>query len=566
MFSVSKEYINCRCGLHLDEYQSVCPNTGKLGIINSNGKFTSCHDHKHITRQEYNIVVPQIIDEFLEYGFTETVRYFEKDINEKDIFKSLKCDLTDINEITAQKTTKSNKIIRKYMPHIYEVEDYKGNSIRTLWTEDNLTRAFKLLDKPNYTVNSQLSELFKKLKYTPVTIYSPIMTKRLLETLDCKNVFDPCIGWGGRMVGTTVIDGSYTGCEPFKKTFDGLQKLANDLDINDNINIYNEPVEDVLHRLNDIEFDICLTSPPYYNLEVYSHEETQSIKRYKSYEEWLEGFIKPIIEYVCTHVTKYSCWSVKDFKTDQKYNLFNDIKNIHEENNWILDRQFAIGKTTKNGKTNGDITYVFKKKNNMIEKEKQLEKVFIFANPDKITKLSEIKKECFKEINNDSSTEFHKITAKAFLTGLNSSQCNELYEENLSEILGITNLEEKHGWDGYDEEENIYYEYKPTKIDLNKKNINPLSSKVSINDDSLDKIEKCRKDKTAKLIIAVIDKETSEYIHIYKFLMNILSDHRKNYYNKERDKKSKRIVYSTNIKTCILLSKDQNIEYHVWSK
>ena len=48
-----------------------------------------------------------------------------------------------------------------------KLEDYKGNSIRTLWTEDNLTRAFKLLDKPNYTVNSQLSELFKKLKYTP---------------------------------------------------------------------------------------------------------------------------------------------------------------------------------------------------------------------------------------------------------------------------------------------------------------------------------------------------------------------------------------------------------------
>ena len=41
MFSVSKEYINCRCGLHLDEYQSVCPNTGKLGIINSNGKIFS---------------------------------------------------------------------------------------------------------------------------------------------------------------------------------------------------------------------------------------------------------------------------------------------------------------------------------------------------------------------------------------------------------------------------------------------------------------------------------------------------------------------------------------------
>ena len=55
MFPVSKEYINHRCGLHLDIYQQKNPdNTEQLGIINGNGKFTKCSPHKHISREKYD--------------------------------------------------------------------------------------------------------------------------------------------------------------------------------------------------------------------------------------------------------------------------------------------------------------------------------------------------------------------------------------------------------------------------------------------------------------------------------------------------------------------------------
>ncbi len=52
------------------------------------------------------------------------------------------------------------------------------------------------------------------------------MTKSIINELECKTVFDPCIGWGGRMIGTTCLgeDYHYTGCEPFTKTFQGLEK------------------------------------------------------------------------------------------------------------------------------------------------------------------------------------------------------------------------------------------------------------------------------------------------------------------------------------------------------
>jgi len=363
MFKISSQYINHRCGLHLDEYQSLDPdNPDRLGIINGNGKFTACHNHKHITREKYDETIPQIIDEFLKAGFYETEKYFSKKIDTNKEYNILKKDNVDIEKITAQKTTKSNTIIRKYMIHINEVEDYKGNNILKLWNKEYLIRVFRSLDKPNYTVNSNFSEIKRYLKFNPVTIYSPIMTKSIIKELNCKTVFDPCIGWGGRMIGTTCLgnDYHYTGCEPFTKTFNGLENMIRDIDIQSQVNIYNSPVESILDKLNNKRYDMCLTSPPYYDLEVYSHEDSQSIKNYKTYEEWLNGFIKPIIEYVCLNIDKYSCWSVKNFKTDKKYNLLDDVIKIHNDNGWILNRQFSIKKNTKKNKTtDGDVTYVF---------------------------------------------------------------------------------------------------------------------------------------------------------------------------------------------------------------
>ena len=75
--------------------------------------------------------------------------------------------------------------------------------------------------------------------------------------------------------------------------------------------------------------------------------------------EWLNKFIRPIIEYVCDHIDKYSCWSVKNIKTDKKYNLLDDVIRIHKENGWILENEYSIKKNTKKGETDGDVTYVF---------------------------------------------------------------------------------------------------------------------------------------------------------------------------------------------------------------
>ena len=72
--------------------------------------------------------------------------------------------------------------------------------------------------------------------------------------------------------------------------------------------------------------------------------------------------MKPIIKYVCNHVEKVSCWSVKNIKTDKKYNLLDDVIKLHELNGWKLEREFSIKKNTQKNKiVDGDVTYIFSK-------------------------------------------------------------------------------------------------------------------------------------------------------------------------------------------------------------
>lgn len=55
---------------------------------------------------------------------------------------------------------------------------------------------------------------------------------------------------------------------------------------------------------------MVLTSSPYYNLEVYSQEETQCENRFSSYEEWKNEWLFPLIKN-CGEVCRGPmCWNV----------------------------------------------------------------------------------------------------------------------------------------------------------------------------------------------------------------------------------------------------------------
>ena len=129
-FEISSNYLNKKCGLHLIEYQKPNPNNpDEYGIIDSNGKFIKCACHQHITREEYNEVIPKIVDELYDAGVFKTLEYFNKDINIHKIYEDLKKDNVDISKISAQKTSSSNKIIRKHQVYFCDVKNHKGENV-----------------------------------------------------------------------------------------------------------------------------------------------------------------------------------------------------------------------------------------------------------------------------------------------------------------------------------------------------------------------------------------------------------------------------------------------------
>jgi len=110
-------------------------------------------------------------------------------------------------------------------------------------------------------------------------------------------ILDPCAGWGGRMIGASAVSNNYECFEPATKTFNGLVKLSafiKDIDSSFAPIINNLPFEDSI--LKKDYYDIALTSPPYYDTEHYSDENTNSLIRYDTFDKWNEMFYCPLIQ------------------------------------------------------------------------------------------------------------------------------------------------------------------------------------------------------------------------------------------------------------------------------
>lgn len=111
------------------------------------------------------------------------------------------------------------------------------------------------------------------------------------------HVLDPCAGWGGRMIGVSVVCNNYTAYEPATLTHRGLLRLAERLgEYQDGFTakVYCKPFERA--KLKQAFFDLAITSPPYFDTERYSDEPTQSWIKFPTFTKWVAGFYLPLIE------------------------------------------------------------------------------------------------------------------------------------------------------------------------------------------------------------------------------------------------------------------------------
>ena len=112
--------------------------------------------------------------------------------------------------------------------------------------------------------------------------------------LEGGKVWDMSSGFGGRLIGAirSKTVSKYYGNDPSTLTYEGLLKMASEFNL---IDIDIKKIGSEFYCPND-DIDLCFTSPPYFNTEIYSDDKEQSCHMYKTTDSWNESFLKKTIQ------------------------------------------------------------------------------------------------------------------------------------------------------------------------------------------------------------------------------------------------------------------------------
>ena len=199
-------------------------------------------------------------------------------------------------------TAPGNELCLSYHPHCYSVrKTTKGNAKKSSALATFQSCAIKC-------VRSSI-EYRGDLHVTPTTLrgectflrgswilnFQPAVAAAIYHKFAPRGgvVYDSSSGWGGRLVGARLARmKKYIGCEPCTQTFKGLQDLAQLIRTPEfQIELHMAGSETLTLQENSV--DVAFTSPPYFSLELYSDEATQSHIKFPSFDEWCRGFLEP---------------------------------------------------------------------------------------------------------------------------------------------------------------------------------------------------------------------------------------------------------------------------------
>ena len=134
--------------------------------------------------------------------------------------------------------------------------------------------------------------------------FQPLVAAALLERYGAQGatVLDPCGGWGGRLLGAVAVGAArYIACEPCVPTHAALCAMAAQVTATGATpgtvcELHRLGFEDL--ALPPCSVDVALTSPPYFNLELYDDAPSQSHVRYATPAQWEAHFLRRLFERV----------------------------------------------------------------------------------------------------------------------------------------------------------------------------------------------------------------------------------------------------------------------------
>lgn len=257
-----------------------------------------------------------------------------------------------------------------------------------------------------------------RIGYIQPAVNFPTLTAKYLYeryTEHCKDsklvIYDPSSGWGGRILGAMCVSDDrtvhYIGTDPNSENFPEdhpygkygkLADFYNTKTYRGNSFFSSPNTYEVFmlgsETIGDFEgfskykgmVDLVFTSPPYFNREAYSEDETQSYKKFSSYESWRDGFLYPTLK-TCVDVLKpdrYLLWNIADLLIKGEYlPLEEDSKKILESLGMKYKYTLKMAMESMPGQNRLDENGIPKCKNYCKVNGKMLkyEPIFVFYKP-----------------------------------------------------------------------------------------------------------------------------------------------------------------------------------------
>lgn len=151
-----------------------------------------------------------------------------------------------------------------------------------------------------YGVNRGTVFTCLRLRQYVAAQFKPSVAKSFYDYFEAKNVLDFSMGWGDRLAGfyASNTGETYVGLDPNTALHEGYAKQV---EMYEEYRTFLEPEKTVEHHPSPAEdfdftpykdfFDVVFTSPPYFNIERYTDQDTQSWKRYSTSDDWVDGFL-----------------------------------------------------------------------------------------------------------------------------------------------------------------------------------------------------------------------------------------------------------------------------------
>lgn len=204
--------------------------------------------------------------------------------------------------ITLKQTMHALAVAWTYFPHSWKVSCNGTPTPYDIYHNDETF--MKVIEKRfltgTYISDSGIRKMLKSYTGTQsVSNFRPSVAKWIYDNYSgLGTVWDMSGGYGGRLLGALVSKKvkKYIATEPCNKTRFGLIQMGNNLSKEYDTEVEIVGLGSEVYVPEKETFDLCFTSPPYFNTEMYSDELTQSCNKFPKKDQWIDGFLRKTLD------------------------------------------------------------------------------------------------------------------------------------------------------------------------------------------------------------------------------------------------------------------------------